>query len=350
MSYIVENPGQGNCAYYAFAIGLIDIIQKENHENQGISATFDRLKKESDLEISIEELLAINLYEQPHKKHPSILHKLQAALRELTATTYQRELLSAFEKHEPQYLLSTQAYHQFIELVKEYQKPKVQQNIKKLQHFSELALSPSVCALAQKTAKKIASKTSTHTTTSEYNAIEETLVIEIMNEDILSHCSNTPSSEIMKAFKQIEKPGRWGTHDNLRELAMALKVNLVVDGKENGKRASNLPTVTLVNQHNTHWTTKVKSRPKKSSSSYQTLTKSLKLNNAQKTHIKTLTQHVQPKYKETYSAHLSNLFKSQKAIKDAALIATTKEKAGKQLTDEELAQKLQAEEFNYLGL
>ena len=36
----VDNPGSGNCAFYAFAIGLINIIQYENQT--GTCSTFNK--------------------------------------------------------------------------------------------------------------------------------------------------------------------------------------------------------------------------------------------------------------------------------------------------------------------
>lgn len=43
MSFRIDNPGGGDCGFYAFAIGLIHVIQHEYYAN-GKSNTFNRWK------------------------------------------------------------------------------------------------------------------------------------------------------------------------------------------------------------------------------------------------------------------------------------------------------------------
>ncbi|HDS3847440.1 TPA: type IV secretion protein Dot, partial [Legionella pneumophila] len=66
-------------------------------------------------------------------------------------------------------------------------------------------------------------------------------------------------SIILKNLEKIKEQGRWATHDDLKEIADLLKINLNVVGQPNGKPILEYPTVTLKNLSNTHWITQVES-------------------------------------------------------------------------------------------
>jgi len=93
----IDNPKGGNCAFYSFALGLIDIIQEEKVYNS--TAMFDQWAiLSSDLDCSVSKLYeAICAYDfnKPNKK---LLDVLQASLRWITYRTQLTELREACSK------------------------------------------------------------------------------------------------------------------------------------------------------------------------------------------------------------------------------------------------------------
>ncbi|MGL5741626.1 MAG: hypothetical protein ACRCXC_03280 [Legionella sp.] len=80
--------------------------------------------------------------------------------------------------------------------------------------------------------------------------------------DVMRGEAVNPDSIILKGAEQIKTQGRWATHSYLKEIAAELEVNLHVVDKENGVPVPEYQTITLNNERNAHWTTRVDQLPK----------------------------------------------------------------------------------------
>lgn len=84
---IIDNPGLGNCAFYAFAIGLVNIIQEEAKYNR--RTMFHRwVGLDRSISGLYDEILQLN-FEDPDKE---LLDRLQSSLRIVTYQYQIREL------------------------------------------------------------------------------------------------------------------------------------------------------------------------------------------------------------------------------------------------------------------
>lgn len=165
MPYRIDNPGGGDCGFYALGIGLIAIIQKEYAEN-GKSKTFTQWQKKGLNNVGLQEILDIDLnqlYESPYTYKKETLLKLQLSLRSISATSYKNDLLKKIAEARSNgstQVESSPVYHKFMELVHFYLKEddKKEGALDKVKQFNELASSPEVLDLAQKTAKSLEPK------------------------------------------------------------------------------------------------------------------------------------------------------------------------------------------------
>jgi hypothetical protein len=266
MPYTINNPGGGDCGFYAFAIGLIDIIQNE-HKLYGESNTFNRWKMAGLTDLNLQALLDINLkqlHQSPYDYKKEQLFILQMSLRNISVNVSKQDLFSrikaeALSKEKQTLIEGSMVYGKFMELVHFYLNKRG--SLDQIGQFNELALSPKVLELAENTAKslntKIQGKSFAHA-----QIIENAHVKKILLSDVLSRGKINTNSPILKSLDKVKEQGRWATHNDLKEIAAQLDVNLHVVGKINGKMNPDYPTVSLSNAHNAHWTTRVDQLPK----------------------------------------------------------------------------------------
>ena len=280
MTHIIDNPGGGDCGFYAFSIGLINIIQQE-YIVEGISKTFN-LWQDKDLKgVSLQDIINIDLsklYQSPGNYKKELLVKLQLSLRNITVNAIKSDLFRRVESEHGVNASHTlvegsTVYCKFMELVQFYLHNSPQQNtnqslysqfleftqyvyngsyLRQKGQFNELALSSSVLELAHKTAMSLRAKVK-NKSFAETQRIENTHVKDALLEDLMYGSD----SVILKGTDKIKDQGRWATHDDLKGIAEQLKVNLHIMSNTNGALIFDYPTVTLKNQRNSHWTTLV---------------------------------------------------------------------------------------------
>ncbi|KTD40421.1 hypothetical protein [Legionella parisiensis] len=266
MPFRIDNPGGGDCGFYAFAIGLIATIQKE-HEDSKNSKTFAKWQKKGLNNVGLQEILDIDLnqlYESPYTYKKETLLKLQMSLRSISATAYKYDLfekIAQAKRNGSTQVESSPVYHKFMELVHYYLKEEQEESaLDKIKQFNELALSPEVLDLAKKTSKSLAPKLIG--SFQENEPIENAHVKEALLADVLSGGKENPRSVILKGIEKIKEQGRWATHSDLKEVADQLEVNLYVTNELNGKPMKGCPTIVLNNEgRSVHWTTTVEELP-----------------------------------------------------------------------------------------
>lgn len=265
MPYVVDNPGGGDCGFYAFSIGLIDEIKKQAKED-GRSPLYDKLHALTHVDVSLEDITNFTLHRRStDEKSKAILLTLQLSLREVVAESVKQELLDRIQeeqrdKDKPTLVEGSHVFNQFYELVNAYRQSQTP-NLTEIQKFNELALSPEVQALAKQTASQVTQALSGKTDFAECNRIENQVVKATFMKDIYDGHQFKPNSQLLKGIDAVKVRGRWGTHDNLKTVAEALSVNFRVNGMNDGADIKTQPTVRLNNLHNVHWTTTVSGTP-----------------------------------------------------------------------------------------
>lgn len=258
---IIDNPGGGDCGFYAFAIGLIDIILKE-YALTGKSKTYDQWKSQGLNHVSLQEILDIDLnelYHSPGNYKKELLFKLQMSLRTIACNIYKNEPINRIKteavlKDRRANIEATPIFCKFMELVDFFLG--IGDSLAKISQFNELALSREVQELAMETAQSLVPLL-TDKSEKEARRIQNARVKEVLLKDIVVDEKANPDSIILKGMDKIKEKGRWATHYDLKEIADQLHVNLHVVGKENGRDTPSYPVITLYNMGNSHWTTKV---------------------------------------------------------------------------------------------
>ena len=248
---VLNNPGQGNCAFYAFAIGLIYIIQEEMLS--GKREMFDRwVAQDPDLRDYYDALCHMDT------KHldVDVLGIVQMSLRNIIYQSKLDELRGACATSRDdnlyQDLVNTSSYVDFAALYfgdpndtdprfNVYANSNAIQDIFRTLDRSELAPGYERLALAP-------------------------LYMSLLygdSVDVSSITIETPflaNSLILRAMRVIKENYFWGTHLDLDYLARAFEVNLhPIHGAapypfvDNPQR----PTVTIINQGNYHWVTQI---------------------------------------------------------------------------------------------
>jgi hypothetical protein len=100
----VDNPAGGNCAFYAYAIALIDIIRREFRANDGRSRTFNTWCR---LDLSVRNPNYINaILEFDYKdQNIALLNVLQTSLRQIVYEAQLRQLTEGEQFSEGELLL-----------------------------------------------------------------------------------------------------------------------------------------------------------------------------------------------------------------------------------------------------
>ncbi|HDS3848833.1 type IV secretion protein Dot [Legionella pneumophila] len=319
MSYSIDNPGGGDCGFYAVAIGLISIIQNE-YKLYGKSKTYDRWKQvEGIYGVRLQDILNVDLkklHDSPYTYKSELLFLLQMSLRNIAVIVNKEDLVKRIieegRSKDQTKIEGSNAYCKFMELVQLYLYRR--DSLERISQFNELALSPEIVQTARDIAK-ILRPILRNQPFHQVQKIENAFVKEVLLNDVLSGNTINSNSIILKNLEKIKEQGRWATHDDLKEIADLLKINLNVVGQPNGKPIPEYPTVTLKNLSNTHWITQVESLqgprqypPRKRAFGYEALSDgavSLKEEQVLERTFKTQTQSERTK---RYHQHFETLF------------------------------------------
>lgn len=268
MARNIDNPGRGDCGFYAFAIGLVEHIQNGNTE---LLARW----KEKDNSIADINFKNIDLSESRVKDSRS-LYRLQMSLRNITADKLISNVDSAVaaqnesdEESNPIY--GSESFGHFNELVLAIQAPTTTWLSKlfggdtkaltrgSVDVHNDLRNSSAVQELAEIASDNIhrAKAKTPKLTFKRSEQIEQEESGRIFMQDVQSE-----NSAIKGSINKVRKQGKWATHSELKELAEVLGVNLHVDNQPNGKITAGKATIYLENHSNVHWTTIVKTGPK----------------------------------------------------------------------------------------
>ncbi|STX51071.1 Dot/Icm T4SS effector [Legionella busanensis] len=280
----IDNPGQGNCAFYAFAIGFIDIVKHEIAK-KGVSATFQKLQNLSIQALGLTadsfpiKLNEINAFDFSNQSI-SVLNKIQYCFRHIIYTHRKAEL---FDKplNSPDEFPPT-AFIDFTEMVHCFAKNDSTDN-----HYNGLINSSAAREYAIEVANKIKTLRQRMERLSRwypenvqdkryndvrrrymFNNFDEPinrLILEAFKADVYLKTESAiqlkSDSRIVDAMQDITVNYRWGTHRDLDDLANIFEINLntMNYGDNNylygSANIANRPSITLNNRNNGHWTT-----------------------------------------------------------------------------------------------
>ncbi|WP_028388050.1 hypothetical protein [Legionella fairfieldensis] len=231
----IDNPGGGDCGFYAFAIGLIDLIQNE-YQSGGVSPTYDQWVQEGLEDIQLDDLLAINLYQlhlSPRNDQKRMLSALQMSLRHVVVNTQRQSLLAALQSQEKSPFLSKiegeVVFNKFMQLVL-----LVKNSINELPteaKFNELVFDNNVMKLARETSRslRLALTSNESLTSNEY--CDELLVN--------ASLEGVPSKEWDKLISCSISP---------EKIADIVQITKEIDTQINKKVAEKIANITFVNE------------------------------------------------------------------------------------------------------
>ncbi|MGQ3888528.1 hypothetical protein ACQUW5_05790 [Legionella sp. CNM-1927-20] len=280
----IDNPGKGNCAFYAFAIGLIDIIKREVARGE-VSVTFQKLQSLSIDALSLSadafsiKLDDINTFDYS-KQSIQLLNKMQYCFRHIIYSHRKNELL-ARPLNSPNEFPPT-VFIDFMEMVHCFAKSEPS-----AAHYNGLIYSPAAREYAIEVASKIkvlrqrmerlsrwypenAQDKNYNDARRRYlfNSFDEPinrLILEAFKEDVYVKDESTlrinSNSCIVEAMEDITVNYRWGTHRDLDDLANIFEFNFntINYGRNHylygSANTADRPSITLNNRNNGHWTT-----------------------------------------------------------------------------------------------
>jgi hypothetical protein len=270
----IDNPGRGNCAFYAFAIGLIDIIQEEKISSK--QSLFDRwLSQDSTLVKEYEAICAFD-YKNPNN---ALLDKLQRSLRNIVYNYQLNEITQACikvtavddkEKLDPDE--TSKAYKDAMK--RKYQKLTASDsyiNFAALYYGNAVDTGSGFNPFVNSAAIR---KTLEELDRSQIEDNYEELVLvplfikliygeEQASKPITQTTAPVVTSPILAAINNVTQEFFWGTHQDLSYLANLFKVNLhTLENGEDRRHDSlgDVPerhTITVSNEGNSHWTTEI---------------------------------------------------------------------------------------------
>lgn len=269
----INNPGLGNCAFYALATGLIHIIQEENSGNN--RELFDHwlaLEEHFQLQATIDTLYpricAFNIEESKRTREDrELLDILQKALRELLFKSQQEELEQVCSNPGDDYtrLRSNSQFSDFAAVYHE--------DINRIRNYNEFASSAIILreirALKAKHDRLLRELRESDDTVEEIpfeqiNLDLQSLFLRLLYGKEVSLPTDIPFSEdspIIMGMKKITQNYTWGSHSHLDSLARTLRVNLhyLVNGQATQpfKDIPNQHCITIDNQNNLHWVTRI---------------------------------------------------------------------------------------------
>ena len=257
--HFLDNPGGGNCGYYAFSIGIIQVIQAELAK--GTSPLLTRLKSfapELD-EQNFKEFKFSAYNDNVNVYQRDFLDSLQATLRSIAVIGYNEDLLAVVKEEALRFketlslVNGNETFSKFMQVVylqQGQQSPDIP--------YNELASSKKVKALATQVNNQFNSLAGFNDTNQNNDQNLVNIAKKLFSDDVL-HEENIPKTDsvILSALEKINEGGYWATHDHLKQIAAKLKVNLNIDDQDVGANLDDQSTVVLKNQNNEHWTTKV---------------------------------------------------------------------------------------------
>ncbi len=289
---IIDNPGGGDCGFYAFAVALIDIIQQQARAGDDQSKTLRQLQGLG-ADISLEDINAINLQALSQSPRPvlgsrerRILDTLQMSLRKVAANEYKQQLMDrmAIDAAQNQIApgsshdtMGSQIFGRFKHLVEEFLTGNLlragvmgstvrnQPRLRQLAQFNELALDDGLLQAAAELANTVDAaivdaSIGNQTYGEITRAADPGCNLQIAEATLGTHLENYFTrniATILPAIDAVARQGRWATDEDLRILAEVLEVNLKVAGQQTGVLPADQPTVELINQENAHWVTSV---------------------------------------------------------------------------------------------
>ncbi|MBL7480458.1 hypothetical protein [Legionella bononiensis] len=251
----VDNPGAGDCAFYAFAIGLINIIQEENSYKSKLM--FDRLVAyDESLRDQFDAIINFNV-DLPNNE---LLDQLQTTLRLVDYHYRLNELKEACANPKDDYaqLVANSNFINFAALY--YNDP---QDIDP--HYNEFANSDIIQIVLADIDRSQVLENYEHLT---LVPLFLTLMYgeEVVPTSITKDTLPSSTSPIIDCMSNITQQAYWGTHLDLDYLARAFEVNLhIYENAHPIQEFHDVPerhTITLRNQNNAHWVTEVTSAKK----------------------------------------------------------------------------------------
>lgn len=252
----VDNPGKGNCAFYAFAIGLIDIIQDEQFIRAPcFQLIFDNwVNHDPEVKSLYKDIINAD------SKHPdaALLNKLQTSLRKLVYEAKLNELYEACaisrKENEYQALTGNSTYNNFAGLF--FYNFDVDPN------FNELVGSNRVRAAINQL-KQDKNLVKDH----EVYALAPSLISLIYGPDIAIDNINVgtkpqQNSPILTALERVKQDCVWGTHNDLNYLANLFDITLhtLADNQPIQSFIADNPEkhiITVNNIKNAHWISRI---------------------------------------------------------------------------------------------
>lgn len=255
----VENPGGGDCAFYSFAIGLIDIAQK----NPGfLEQWIDRTPEVIELAEDIRLFDVTKAVSNKHSPGFQFLNRLQRLLRGMVHEHRLDDLrLVWVSDNYKQQLERDPVFLYFAEL---HYKANKDFDPRTNPFWGNNEIKKRIDELGDKIAAL--KKESSYT-----QEVEESLVAQefvrllygdkLTPEQIKFDTPFQDNSPVIKALSKVLEKTFWGTRDDLMVLGAIFQFNMhVIEvGKKNHKMVG-IPgqhTITLNNHGNYHWTTKI---------------------------------------------------------------------------------------------
>lgn len=282
----INNPGGGDCAFYAFAIGLIDIIQEEQ-----VIGKQDMFNRWVALAPSLNALYDSICRFDMKKQDVELLKRLQKTLRTIYYETQLQQLREACVKstkdNRYKFLTATKIYNDFSALYYGI--------VEKINAAFNLNANYNLFANSKKLRGLVAGlpksklETSEEKITEAYNkavklifTVKDLNSIEIIknNEQLIlapllirliygskvtldtltEETPVNPESLIIKLMQRITQDGVWGTLSDLTHLASVFNVNLCTylnNQRQPFEAEPAYHTIFMNNENDIHWTTRV---------------------------------------------------------------------------------------------
>lgn len=246
----VDNPGSGDCAFYAFAIGLINIIQEENsYKNMRM---FERLVAFDESLLDQFDAIIRFDFDAPNK---GLLTQLQMTLRLLDYHYRLNELKVACAKPEQDYAQLV-ANSNFINFAALYYRNSQDIDPRYNEFANSAAVKRAVAAIDRSKVRE--------------NYEHLTLIplflslmygTHVKPDSITKETLPSADSPIILSMSYITREAYWGTHLDMDYLARAFEVNLhIYRNAQPIQEFHDVPerhTITLINQRNAHWVTEL---------------------------------------------------------------------------------------------
>ncbi|STX28572.1 Dot/Icm T4SS effector [Legionella beliardensis] len=293
---VIDNPGRGKCAFFSFSIGLMDMIKHQcARDPRGRSAIFETFQNLSvaalglssvdELNISLDEIKKFNYNKQSFQ----LLDKMQRCFRHIIYHHRTSDLRAGGLNFDNG--VGPTAFFDFNELVRCFAKNDFQSA-----QFIGLINFPAARAYAEKAANEIKSimkrltewypskrADEAYTTArnkymlKHFDHYASEIIFKAFNDDVYNQAGEVnDSSCIVAALRDVTVESRWGTHQDLDELAHIFNIKLGVRTYSERGSYQNIPAgaaFTLNNWGNGHWNTSLTFLGTFAGKKYDTFTK-----------------------------------------------------------------------------